>query len=64
MYKLMSEAINEKDANAVAFVRPKPEQVQTKRVVDLHLNILNKECEVTGHVPKLMATWLTVVEWS
>ena len=47
-----------KDVNAVAVVRPKPDQVQTERAVDLHPNILNKEFEFTGHVPKLMATWL------
>ena len=45
--------------NAVTVVRPKPDQVQTKRAVDLHPNILNKEFEVTDHVTKLMATWLT-----
>ena len=45
--------------NAVAVVRPKPGQVQTERAVDLHPNILNKELEVIGQVPKLMATWLT-----
>ena len=40
-------------------MRPKPDQVQTEQVVDLHPNILNKKLEVIGHVPKLMATWLT-----
>ena len=45
--------------NAVAVMRPNPDQVQTKRAVNLHPNILNKQFEVTGHVPKLMATWLT-----
>ena len=55
----MHEPTNEKDVNAVAVVRPNPEdQVQTKRAVDLHPNILNKEFKVTGHIPKLMATWL------
>ena len=48
-----------KDVKALAVVRPKPDQVQTKRAVDLHPNTLNKEFEVAGHVPKLMATWLT-----
>ena len=42
----------------LAVVRPKPDQVQTKRAIDLHPNILNKEFKVTGHVPKSMATWL------
>ena len=46
----MREPTNEKDVNAVAIVRPKPDQVQTKQAVDLHPNILNKEFEVTGHV--------------
>lgn len=59
IYKLMREPTNEKDVNAVAVVRPKPDQVQTERAVDFHPNILNKEFEVIGHVPKLMATWLT-----
>ena len=35
-----------KDFNALAVVRPKPDQVQTKRAVDLHQNILNNEFEV------------------
>ena len=48
-----------KDVNALAIVRPKPDQVQTKRAVNLHPNTLNKEFKVTGHIPKLMATWLT-----
>ena len=56
IYRLMREPTNEKDVNAVAVLRPNPDQVQTKRAVDLHPNILNKEFEVTGHVPKLMAT--------
>ena len=43
--------------NAVAVVRPNPDLVQTD--VDLHPNMLKKELEVTGHVPALMATWLT-----
>ena len=55
----VSRQNNEKDVNAVAVVRPKPDQVQTERAVDFHPNILNKEFEVIGHVPKLMATWLT-----
>ena len=40
-------------------MRPKPGQVQTERAVDLHPNILNKELEVIGQLPRLMATWLT-----
>ena len=56
IYRLMPEPTNEKDVNAVAILRPNPDQVQTKQAVDLHPNILNKEFEVTGHVPKLMAT--------
>ena len=59
IYKLMREPTKEKDVNAVAVVRPKPDQVQTERAVDFHPNILNKEFEVIGQVPKLMATWLT-----
>ena len=59
IYKLTREPTNEKDVNAVAVVRLNPDQVQTKRAVDLHPIILNKELEVTGHVPKLIATWLT-----
>ena len=55
----MREPTNETDMNTVAVVRPKPDQVQTKRAVNLHSNILNEEFEVTGHIPKLMATWLT-----
>ena len=46
IYKLMREPTNEKDVNAVAYVRPKPGQVQTERDVDFHPNILNKEFEV------------------
>ena len=53
----MREPTNEKDVNAVAVVRPKPGRVQTERDVDFHPNILNKEFEVIGQVPKLMATW-------
>ena len=56
IYKPMLEPTNEKDVNAVAVVRPNPAQVQTKPDFDLHPNILNREFEVTGHVPKLMAT--------
>ena len=55
----MHEPTNENDVNAVAVVSPIPDQVQTKQAVNLHPNILNKEFKVTGHVPKLMATWLT-----
>ena len=44
--------------SSVAVVRPNPDQVQTKRAVDLHPNILEKELEVTGHILVLMATWL------
>ena len=40
-------------------MRPKPDQLQRERAVDLHPIILNKEFEVIGHIPKLMATWLT-----
>ena len=40
----------EKDVNAVAVLRPNPNQVQTKRAVDFHPNILNKEFEVTDQV--------------
>ena len=50
---------SEKDVNAVAVVRPNPDNVQSKRAVDLHPNILNKEFEAIDHAPKLMATWLT-----
>ena len=57
IYKLMREPTNEKDVNAVAVVRPKPGQVQTERDADFHPNILNKEFEVIGQVPKLVATW-------
>ena len=49
---LMREPTNEKDVNAVAVVRPKPDLVQTERAVDLHPNILNKKIEVIGHVPR------------
>ena len=54
----MREPTNEKERNAVAaVVRPNPDQVQAKQAVDLHPNILNKEFEVTGHLPMLvMAT--------
>ena len=52
----MHEQTNEKDVNVVAVVRPKPDQVPTKRAVDFHPNVLNNEFEVAGHVPKLMAT--------
>ena len=55
----VSRPNKKKDGNAVAVVTPNPDQVQRKRAVDLHPNILNKEFEVTFHVPKLMATWLT-----
>ena len=48
IYKLMLEPTNEKDVNAVAVVRPKPDKVQTERAVDPHPNILHKEFEVTG----------------
>ena len=48
-----------KYVNAVVVARPKPDQVQTKRAFDLHPDILNKNSRSTGHVPKLMATWLT-----
>ena len=56
----MREPTNEKDVNAVAVVRPNPDQVQTKRAVDFHPNIQNNQFVVTGYVPKLMAIyWLT-----
>ena len=51
LFKLMREPTNKKDVNAVAVLRPKPDQVQTERAVDPHPNILHKEFEVTGHVP-------------
>ena len=47
-----------KDVNAVAVVRPKPDQIQTKRAVDLYPNTLHQEFKVTGHVPKLMHGYL------
>ena len=59
IYKLMLEPTNEKDVNAVAVVRPKPDQVPTERAVILHPNILNNKFEVIDHLAKLMATWLT-----
>ena len=58
IFKLMREPTNEKDVNAVAIVRPKPDEAQTEQAVDLHPNIL-KDFDVIGHVPKLMVTWLT-----
>ena len=48
----MREQTNEKDVNAVAIVRPKPDQAQTKQAVDFHPNVLNNEFEVTGYVLK------------
>ena len=47
----MRDPTNEKDVNAVAVVRPNPEQVQTKRAVDLHPNIFSEQ-RIRGHRPR------------
>ena len=41
IYKLLREPTN-KDVNAVAVVRPNPDQLQTEQGLDLHPNILKK----------------------
>ena len=48
-YQLKWEPDNKKDPNAVAIVRPGPREE----------NHLGNDHEVLGHVPKLMAIWLT-----
>ena len=48
-YQLKREPDNKKDPNAVAIVRPGPREE----------NHLGNDHEVLGHVPKLMAIWLT-----
>ena len=58
IYKLMREPTNEKVVNAV-ICRFETKAGQVQRGVGLHPNMLNEEFEVTGHVPTLMATWLT-----
>ena len=40
----MREPTNEKDVNVVAVARPKPDQVQTERAVDLHPILYRKPC--------------------
>ena len=62
---IMREPTNEKDENAVAVVRPKPDLVQTERAVDLHPNILNKkvqyistiQCYYQGTMTKVKTVW-------
>ena len=48
-YQLKRKPDNKKDPNAVAIVRPGPREE----------NHLGNDHEVLGHVPKLMAIWLT-----
>ena len=51
IYKLVREPTNENDVNAIGVVRPNPDQVQTKRAVDLHPNI-SVEQRIRGHRPR------------
>ena len=55
----MRELNNIEDSNAVAIIREKSGQEETLQIVDAHLNNLSGKFEVIGHVPKLMATWLS-----
>ena len=70
-YELKGEPENKEDSNAVAVVRKKQGRVKPRRVQPgrtakkssdspyCHPNELNAYFEVIGHVPKLMAIWLT-----
>ena len=64
-FLLKREPDNVKDSNAVAVVQAAKDkacisdQCQATRVTAVHPNNLNDEFDVIGHVPKLMAMWLT-----
>ena len=51
----MREPKNIMDSNAVAIVR---ESGQTEIQAGIHPNTLSNNYEVSGHIPKLMATWV------
>ena len=59
VYKLMREPSNIKDSNAVAIVREKSGVNKTQQTDDVHPNNVSDRFEVIGHVPALMATWLS-----
>ena len=60
VYKLMREPSNIKDSNAVAIVREKSGVKKTQpETDDFHPNNVTDRFEVIGHVPALMATWLS-----
>lgn len=56
-YELKLEPLNMVDHNAVAIVRKREEGLRSRRKC-IHENELNGET-LLGHVPKLMALWLT-----
>ena len=56
VYKLMREPTNIMDSNAVAIVR---ESGQTEIQPGIHPSTLSNNYEVIGHIPKLMATWVS-----
>lgn len=58
IYRLKREPQNIKDSNAVAIVRETSESTE-KEPSQCHPNILNENFEVLGHVPRLMALWLS-----
>ena len=58
-YKLMREPCNIKDSNAVAIVRGKSGDKETKEADDVHSNNVTDRFEVICPVPALMATWLS-----
>ena len=59
VYKLMREPSNIKDSKTVAIVRGKSGENETQQADDVHPNNMTDRFEVIGHVPALMATWLS-----
>ena len=59
VYKLMLEPSNIKDSNAVAIVRGKSGEKETQQADGVHPNNVTNRSEVIGHVPALMAKWLS-----
>ena len=58
VYGLMREPNNIKDSNAIAVIKEKSCEVELQ-APDIHPNNLNDKFEVIGHIPKLMAIWVS-----
>ncbi|KXJ13245.1 hypothetical protein AC249_AIPGENE7030 [Exaiptasia diaphana] len=63
VYKLMREPDNVKDSNAVAVVKEKSGEVAppSTSTANSHPNNVTDKFEVIGHIPKLMAIWISFV---